>query len=257
MGHDRPTRYAGVYVAKKCCQALRQLVILRSRRDPEALLRVHELVSEAKAALPEDEQTAVLLTAVLSYAQDLFSTTGLVKRAGLRMSESNYLKLQILAKLSLLYHRLSELEKEYLQAADTSIPDSSSGAARRRLRILVADDEPDTVQTIKILLEDEGHEVLGVYNGAELLREARKSRPDAVILDIGMPGLCGYDVARSLRAMYGANHPVLIAVTAYATSADKLIGRDAGFDHHFGKPVLIDNLLAALPVVDPRAASPR
>lgn len=114
------------------------------------------------------------------------------------------------------------------------------------LRILIADDEPDTVVTLKVLLEEEGHDVIGVHDGGDVLREARKSPPDAVILDIGMPGLNGYDVARALRAMYGQACPTLIAVTAYASAPDKLVGKDAGFHHHFGKPVALDELLAAL-----------
>jgi CheY-like chemotaxis protein len=121
------------------------------------------------------------------------------------------------------------------------------------LRILVADDEPDTVVTLKVLLEDEGHEVIGVHDGGDVLREARKSPPDAVILDIGMPGLNGYDVARALRAMFGRACPTLIAVTAYASAPDKLVGKDAGFHHHFGKPVVLHELLAALSGVKPQS----
>jgi CheY-like chemotaxis protein len=254
MERDGKAGYAGVYIARKCCQALRQIVILRAEGEQHALVSVRKLVDEANAALGEDAQAAGFLAAVLSYAGDLFSTAGSAKWARPRMAGSSYLKLQILAKLSLFYHRLSELEAECLgtdadRAGVTGAPQAGLGY---RLRILVADDEPDTVQTIKFVLEHEGHEVVGVYDGGELLREARKRRPDAVILDIGMPGLTGYDVARALRALYGPKNPVLIAVTAYAAPSDKLIGRDAGFDHHFGKPVLIDHLLAALP----RASQP-
>jgi len=124
--------------------------------------------------------------------------------------------------------------------------DEPKSAASHRLRILVADDEPDTVITLTVVLEEEGHEVIGVHDGVEVLREARKSPPDAVILDIGMPRLNGYDVARALRAMYGPACPMLIAVTAYASAPDKLVGKDAGFHHHFGKPIVLDELLAAL-----------
>ncbi|MGH8222394.1 MAG: response regulator [Woeseiaceae bacterium] len=128
----------------------------------------------------------------------------------------------------------------------------SLSPGRRTLRILVADDEPDTVATLTVLLEEEGHEVIGVHDGGDVLREARKSPPDAVILDIGMPGLNGYDVARALRAMFGKACPTLIAVTAYATAPDKLVGKDAGFHHHFGKPVVLHELLAALSGVKPQ-----
>ena len=131
----------------------------------------------------------------------------------------------------------------------------AQSGARRALRIIVADDDPDTVNTLLVVLQDEGHEAVGVLDGGALLRETRKSKPDAVILDIGMPGLTGYDLARALRASYGGDCPMLIAVTAYATTVDKLIGKDAGFDYHFGKPVLIDDLLAALSRVKGRHAA--
>ena len=117
---------------------------------------------------------------------------------------------------------------------------------RRRLRILVADDEPDTVRTLTKILELEGHEIVAARDGGEALKAVRKSRPDAVLLDIGMPGLTGYDVARALRALYGADCPLLIAVSAYATTPDRLVGKAAGFDFHFGKPFEIDGLLTAL-----------
>ena len=144
------------------------------------------------------------------------------------------------------------------QESNSALRASASGdepraGADRRLRVLVADDEPDTVVTLKVLLEDEGHEVIGVYDGGDVLREARKSAPHAVILDIGMPGLNGYDVARALRAMFGRACPMLIAVTAYASAPDRLAGKDAGFHHHFGKPVVLHELLAALSGVKPQS----
>ena len=102
------------------------------------------------------------------------------------------------------------------------------------LRVLVADDERDTADSLLRILYHEGHEVRTAYDGAEALQVAREFHPDVVILDIGMPQVSGYDVARALRARFAG--VVLVAVTAYKQSTDKILAQMAGFDQHFGKP---------------------
>ena len=120
---------------------------------------------------------------------------------------------------------------------------------RRRLRILVADDERDQVATLAAILQDEGHEVREVYRGSEVLRIARDFDPDVALIDIGMPGMTGYDVARELRQEYGQQRPLLVAVTGWKQSSDRILAKLAGFDHHLAKPfestALLD--LLALP----------
>jgi DNA-binding response OmpR family regulator len=117
----------------------------------------------------------------------------------------------------------------------SSVTDSSpSEKSRPPLRVLVADDERDTADSLFRILYHEGHEVRAAYDGAEALQMAREFHPDVVILDIGMPQLSGYDVARALRARYAG--VVLVAVTAYKQSTDKILAQVAGFDQHFGKP---------------------
>ncbi len=117
----------------------------------------------------------------------------------------------------------------------------------RPLRVLVADDERDAANTLVKLLQHEGYEARAAYDGAEVLRVAPDFTPDVAILDIRMPGLSGYDVARAMRARYGGI--VLIALTGWKQKTDKIFAELAGFDHHFGKPCeprqLID-LLARL-----------
>jgi DNA-binding response OmpR family regulator len=115
------------------------------------------------------------------------------------------------------------------------------------LRVLVADDERDTADTLFRILYHEGHEVQTAYDGAEALQVAREFEPDVVILDIGMPLLNGYDAARALRARHAG--VVLVAVTAYKQSTDKIFAKMAGFDQHFGKPCdpnAIVDLLASI-----------
>jgi len=105
-----------------------------------------------------------------------------------------------------------------------------------RLRILIADDERDQVATLALLLLDEGYEVREVYRGSEVLRMVSEFDPDVALIDIGMPGMTGYDVAREIRQVYGPGRPLLIAVTGWKQSSDKILARLAGFDHHLPKP---------------------
>lgn len=106
----------------------------------------------------------------------------------------------------------------------------------RRLRILIADDERDQVATLALLLLDEGYEVREVYRGSEVLRMVSDFDPDVALIDIGMPGMTGYDVAREIRQVFGKEGPLLIAVTGWKQSSDKILARLAGFDHHLAKP---------------------
>lgn len=103
-------------------------------------------------------------------------------------------------------------------------------------RILVADDDKDTVLILTALLREEGYAVRGVHRGAEVLDAVFNFAPDVVLLDIGMPQMSGYDVARTLRQRYGSARPALIAVTGRAGDFDRRQARAAGFEHHVAKP---------------------
>ena len=103
-------------------------------------------------------------------------------------------------------------------------------------RILVADDDQDTVLSLTTLLREEGYEVRGVHRGAEVLQAIFNFAPDVVLLDIGMPQMSGYDVARTLRERYGSARPALIAVTGRAGEFDRRQAHAAGFEHHVAKP---------------------
>jgi two-component system CheB/CheR fusion protein len=115
-----------------------------------------------------------------------------------------------------------------------------------QLRILVADDDRDAVASLLELLRDEGHEVRGVYSGLAVLDKVRDFGPDVVLLDIGMPQVNGYEVARALRQRYGSARPLLIAVTGHNEPQDRTLSQLAGFDHHLAKPYDPDQLFALL-----------
>lgn len=128
----------------------------------------------------------------------------------------------------------------------------------QRLRILVADDDRDAVGTLLELLSDEGHEVRGVYTGLDVLDSVRDFAPDAVLLDIGMPHINGYEVARELRLRYASARPLLIAVTGRNQPGDRTLAQLAGFDHHVAKPYDPDELLGLLrPLHRPRLSAAR
>jgi DNA-binding response OmpR family regulator len=118
---------------------------------------------------------------------------------------------------------------------------------RRALNVIVADDERDTVLTLAAVLRDEGHNVRGVYRGDDVLRAVEAERPDAVILDIEMPGKSGFAIAQELRHIYGDDTPVLIAISGKWTGqTDEMLGRMVGFRHYCLKPFDPQKLLELL-----------
>jgi signal transduction histidine kinase/CheY-like chemotaxis protein len=117
-------------------------------------------------------------------------------------------------------------------------------------RILVVDDNVDAAESIAVLLRLWGHQAHLAHNGMDAIRLAEEFHPDVVLLDIGLPGMNGYDVAERLRGQPGLGPALLIAVTGYGQQEDRLRAGQAGFDHHLTKPVNLENLqhlLAAAP----------
>jgi CheY-like chemotaxis protein len=117
--------------------------------------------------------------------------------------------------------------------------DESSGDVKklRACRILVVDDNRDGADLLALMLGMQGHEVRTANDGISGLEIAATFDPDVVLLDIGLPRLNGYDVARQLRQVDPRRHQCLIAMTGYGTDEDRQRTREAGFDHHVVKPV--------------------
>jgi len=118
--------------------------------------------------------------------------------------------------------------------------DTGGSAAKRRL--LVVDDNKDAAESMSMLLEMWGHEVAFAYDGPSALETAEQWQPEAVFLDIGLPGMDGYEVAERLRELPQAKDAVLIAITGYGQEDDRARSRRAGIDHHLVKPVAPDAL---------------
>jgi signal transduction histidine kinase/ActR/RegA family two-component response regulator len=120
---------------------------------------------------------------------------------------------------------------------------ASVGTGRR---ILLADDNVDFVDSMAALLASHGHIVSVAYDGAQALDNAPAFAPDFAFLDIGLPGLNGYDLARALRALPGLRHTELVAVTGWGQQKDRDLAKEAGFDAHLVKPVSFEQIEALL-----------
>ncbi len=138
-------------------------------------------------------------------------------------------------------------------AAEPAEPPEKPVVAPRSVtqrRILVADDNPDARESLATLLSLNGHEVFRAEDGSDAWRTAEQQRPDVALLDIGMPGANGYEVARRIRGEPWGRTMVLVALTGWGQESDRRRSHEAGFDTHLTKPVdpqVLDELLARMP----------
>ena len=116
----------------------------------------------------------------------------------------------------------------------------------QHLRVLVIEDNADAAQTLAMLLDLLGNEVRVSYTGPDGVRDALEWEPDAILCDIGLPGLNGYGVARALRLHASTRDTLLIALTAFGGDEDKQRAAEAGFDYHSTKPANPDALINLL-----------
>jgi signal transduction histidine kinase/DNA-binding response OmpR family regulator len=129
------------------------------------------------------------------------------------------------------------------------VPDAThipAVATSTRRRVLIVDDNTDAAHSLAMLMEVGGHEAHLCYDGHSALTEAQSFQPEVVLLDIGLPGLDGLEVARRLRAMNLSPRPMLVALTGYGQNDDVQRSREAGFDHHLVKPTDPQALIALL-----------
>ncbi len=133
-----------------------------------------------------------------------------------------------------------------IRAATEREHDEPSGIYRRDAgrRVLVVDDNRDSAEMMTEILRAEGHQVMAAYDGVSALEMAVKFQPEIALIDIGLPGMTGYDLARRLLERARGRPMRLVAVTGYGDLADQLRARDAGFDLHVTKPPDVDQLAA-------------
>ena len=132
-----------------------------------------------------------------------------------------------------------------LSASPAESPASSR--APNRLRVVVIDDEPDSVLMLLTLLRDEGYEAEGFASGRAALNSLRAYDPDVVISDVSMPTVNGWDIAREVRRIMGESRPTLIGISGhYIRPADKILAELAGFNYYLTKPYDPNVLMALL-----------
>ena len=156
------------------------------------------------------------------------------------ISEGEHQGSEFIVRLPITVH------KKKAPAAKTKRSSSETTAtAHHALKVLVVDDNAGVTDALARLLSLAGHEVACAYAGAEAIQKARQFHPDVAILDIGLPDMTGYEVARRLRGDTGFTG-ALIALTGYGQEHDKKMARDAGFYKHLTKPVSFKNIEAVL-----------
>jgi PAS domain S-box-containing protein len=135
--------------------------------------------------------------------------------------------------------------------ADAAAPDvhhdgAHAAAQESSLSIMVVDDNVDAAETLGMLLEASGHRVSIEHDPLCALERARTEAPQVCLLDIGLPGMDGYELARRLRAQPATRHALLVAITGYGQDSDRRLAAEAGFDRHLVKPIDFDSLQNAL-----------
>jgi signal transduction histidine kinase len=136
-----------------------------------------------------------------------------------------------------------------LESITTTRPVGGAGAdsiGEQARRVLVVEDSADAAEAMQLLLTQLGHEVRVVNDGAQAVEAAKAFRPDVILLDIGLPGVDGYELARRFRALDETSSARVIAVTGYGQPSDRARSSAAGFDHHLVKPVDPAKLAAAI-----------
>jgi CheY-like chemotaxis protein len=124
-----------------------------------------------------------------------------------------------------------------LQAQQEPSGDGEKSRVEPKCCILVADDLRDSVDSLAMMLRLAGHDIHTAHDGLEAVQAAATFRPDVVLLDIGMPKMNGYKVARYIRGQPWGKNMALIALTGWGQEEDKRRATEAGFDHHLIKPV--------------------
>ncbi|RFP14529.1 MULTISPECIES: ATP-binding protein [unclassified Duganella] len=128
-------------------------------------------------------------------------------------------------------------------ARDPVTPSAAGAADGRKLQVLVVDDNQDAADSLAALLEIDGFDAHAVYDGASAIAASAEHPPDLIILDLGMPGMDGYETARAIRQRPGADGILMIALTGWGQGDARRRSGEAGFDHHLVKPVELDQIV--------------
>jgi PAS domain S-box-containing protein len=200
---------------------------------PEILPRIFELFTQAERSLDRAQGGLGIGLALVQRLVELHGGTVTVSST--------------LGHGSEFVVRLPVVSPPHLQAP--SPPTKPPQPSVPSLRVLVVDDNVDTVTTLALLVTESGHDVRTAYDGSAVLEAALDYRPHVVLLDIGLPGLNGFDVAKQIRQQPALKNAVLVAMTGYGGVSDRQRSQEAGFDYHLVKPGDFGKLLQILAAV--------
>lgn len=200
---------------------------------PEMIGRVFDLFAQADRTLDRSEGGLGIGLTVARRLAEMHGGTISVASEGLGKGSTFTIRLP-----------LSELAPAAI--ASGALPTDSTNV--ERLRILVVDDNRDTAIACSQLLKAMGHEVDTAFDGPCALEQTRSMRPQVIFLDIGLPGMNGYEVARTLRSE-GFQNELIVAITGYGQPDDRRRSQEAGFDHHLVKPIDQAAIVSALRLV--------
>jgi PAS domain S-box-containing protein len=208
--------------------------------EPELAARVFDLFTQAERSSDRSQGGLGLGLALVKNLVELHGGTVMCDSPGLGRGSSFVVTLPLMQPAA---------------RHDLETPEAAPEAEARPLRILVVDDNVDAAATLAMLLEACGYEVMTEHDSLHALERARTERPDAALLDIGLPEMDGNELARRLRADPRTRQALLVAVTGYGQEQDRREALEAGFDHHMVKPVDLDRLAAILASAESRSFS--
>ena len=200
---------------------------------PELLPHVFDLFTQADRSLDRSQGGLGIGLFICRRLIELHGGTIAASSSGLGRGATFSIRLPLIAQPDV-------VDEHQLRAVDCT--PAAEGATKR---VLIVDDNVDSAVTLSWLLAEHGYSVHIAHDGAGGLKAAHDFKPDILLLDIGLPGINGYELGRRLRAD-GFASAYMVAITGYARDSDVASSHDAGFDCHFAKPVDLDNLIAKL-----------
>jgi CheY-like chemotaxis protein len=211
-------------------------VVVRVRDDgigiaPETLPRVFDLFVQADRSSDRARGGLGIGLTVVHRLVELHGGSVEVHSAGLGQGSEFVVRLPVSPPASTEPERHGDAEDRIV------VGSVLSPVAVPPRRVLVVDDNVDTAESLAVLLRLKGHEVETAHDGPAALAKAGSFHPEVVLLDIGLPGLDGYQVASRLRRRRRTARALLVALTGYGQEEDQHLAREAGFDHHLTKPV--------------------
>jgi PAS domain S-box-containing protein len=197
---------------------------------PEAMSKLFAMFSQVRSSKDRSEGGLGIGLALAKGLVELHGGTIEARSAGIERGSEFIIRLPVRTQ----------------QTGQAELAPRPGAESALRRRVLIADDNRDAAESLAMLLQMEGHEVTVVHDGREAVTAFEKMRPDAALLDIGMPGLNGYEIARIIRRAPHGRDVTLVAVTGWGQENDKAQATEAGFNHHFTKPVEPDAITALL-----------